>query len=270
MNRYLVLQPYKEVQKKFSGNSIAILVLLLVASLPTYADTFDASIDFSNRTPVYAMTKGIISAVVVEAGDTVRAGALLAELDATAHEARVQAQKQRAVRMQVKFNSLSEKFNRQQELFDRGSLSVLAYEESQNDLKIAESELLQAQAYLKIAEYRLGHTKIRAPDDSIIVQSNARIGMQILYDLQNKPLFVLAEKGGYVARISVPYEQRIKFKKADVYQVQIEGYQYAGRVEFPSFDPVLINGTRKYLVDLHFQEDTIVFLPETPAVVQTR
>ena len=71
----------------------------------------------------------------------------------------VQAQKQTVVRMQVKFNSLSEKFNRQEELFDRGSLSLLAYEESQNDLKIAESELLQAQAYLEIAQYRLGHTK---------------------------------------------------------------------------------------------------------------
>ena len=246
------------------------LVLLLVASVPTYAETFDASIDYHNRIPIYAMTEGTISAVFVDVGDTVRAGALLAELDATAHKARVRARKQRVFRSQVRVDSLSEKFERQQELFDRGSLSLLAYEESQNELQIAESELLQAQAYLKIAQHRLEHTKLHARNDSIVVQSNVQPGMQILYDLQHKPLFVLAEKSGYVARISIPYEQRIKFKKADVYQVQIEGNQYAGKVEFPSFDPVLINGTRKYLVDLYFQEDTIVFLPGTPAVVQTR
>lgn len=126
---------------------------------------------------------GIVAAVHVERGDTVAAGAVVAELDTTLEsialslvEARAASTAQiDALRARVTF--LETQVERNRTLSERNAISVQDYTESALDLEVARQELIEARlardlARIEVTQARavLDQKVLRAPIDGVIVE----------------------------------------------------------------------------------------------------
>ena len=261
---------------KFSALTI-FGVALMLSSLVASADQVAGTVDFRYRIPINALSKGTVAAVNVNVGDSVETGTVLIEFDPAHQAARVSARQSRVDRMQIELDSASAKFERQQELFDRGSLSLLAYEESENAVRTVRTQLVEAQAKLDAAKIRLQNTRLISPIDAVVLEKNVHPGMNILPDESLQPLMVLGSAQEYVVRVTVPYEQRMLIEAGNRFQVMVHTpndlpdvnfvARYLAEVEFSTLDPIAVKNGMQYPVNLHFREESALILPGTPATV---
>ena len=261
---------------KFSALTI-FGVALMLSSLVASADQVAGTVDFRYRIPINALSKGTVAAVNVNVGDSVETGTVLIEFDPAHQAARVSARQSRVDRMQIELDSASAKFERQQELFDRGSLSLLAYEESENAVRTVRTQLVEAQAKLDAAKIRLQNTRLISPIDAVVLEKNVHPGMNILPDESLQPLMVLGSAQEYVVRVTVPYEQRMLIEAGNRFQVMVHTpndlpdvnfvARYLAEVEFSTLDPIAVKIGMQYPVNLHFREESALILPGTPATV---
>ena len=250
---------------------------LMLSSLVANADQVAGTVDFRYRIPINALSKGTVAAVNVNVADSVDTGTVLIEFDPAHQAARVSARQSRVDRMQIELDSVSAKFERQQELFDRGSLSLLAYEESENEVRTVRAQLVEAQAKLDAAKIRLQNTRLISPFDAIVLEKNVHPGMNILPDESIQPLMVLGSAQEYVIRVTVPYERRILIEAGNRFQVFVDAPNnlpelsfiagYLAEVEFSTLDPITAKNGMQYPVNLHFREESALILPGTPASV---
>ena len=251
--------------------------LLILSSLAASADQVTGTVDFRYRIPINALSKGTVAAVNVNVADSVEIGTVLIEFDPAHQAARVRARQSRVDRMQIELDSASAKFERQQELFDRGSLSLLAYEESENEVRTVRAQLVEAQAILEAAKIRLQNTRLISPIDAVVLENNVHPGMNIRPDESIQPLMVLGSAQEYVVRVTVPFEQRMLIETGNRFQVMVHtpNYlpdvnfvaRYLAEVEFSTLDPITAKNGMQYPVNLHFREESALILPGTPATV---
>ena len=250
---------------------------LILSSLAASADQVAGTVDFRYRIPINALSKGTVAAVNVNVADSVETGTVLIEFDPTRQTAKVRARQSQVDRIQIELDSVSAKFERQQELFDRGSLSLLAYEESENEVKIVRAQLVEAQAKLDAAKFRLQNTRLISPIDAVVLENNVHPGMNIRPDESIQPLMVLGSAQEYVVRVTVPYEQRMLIEAGNRFQVMVHApnylpevnfvARYLAEVEFSTLDPKTAKNGMQYPVNLHFREESALILPGTPATV---
>ena len=251
--------------------------LLILSSLAASADQVTGTVDFRYRIPINALSKGTVAAVNVNVADSVETGTVLIEFDPTRQAAKVRARQSQVDRIQIELDSASAKFERQQELFDRGSLSLLAYEESENEVRTVRAQLVEAQAKLDAAKFRIQNTRLISPIDAIVLKKNVHPGMNILPDESLQPLMVLGSAQEYVVRVTVPYEQRMLIEAGNRFQVMVHTpndlpdvnfvARYLAEVEFSTLDPITAKNGMQYPVNLHFREESALILPGTPATV---
>jgi len=104
------------------------------------------AVNGDHTTPVYSPYSGRVTRVIAGLGDTVKAGATLATVDASEF---VQAQNDLATALaQVKIARISE--SRKHALFDAKGGSLQDWQQSQADLKAAETTLESARNHLRI------------------------------------------------------------------------------------------------------------------------
>ena len=106
----------------------------------------------------------------------------------------------RAEATRVDYESSRQLHERQQELYDIGSLSTVALEESSYASIRMESAYRLARAELELARYNLDKTSMRAPFDAWIIDKRVFVG-QSLSTKQIIPVsYVVAPVGGILRR----------------------------------------------------------------------
>lgn len=243
------------------------MVSFLLFPVSAVAETVSASINFATRITIQPISKGVVKAVNAKAGDQVAAGSVLIELDSTREQARVEMIEYQVARDRIALTNADAHFSRQQELFDRGSLSMLQFEEAENALKSARLSLSSSRAKLKIAKYRLSLTRLKSPIDAIVIAGIAHPGMNINPDSQFVPLMTIASDGDYVANLYVSQEIRRRLIAIQTINVAVAGYTYSASVEVPTLDPLPFNDTPEYQIQLRFRDNDRLILPGTPATV---
>lgn len=152
---------------------------------------------------VGVQVSGQIQTLHVELGQQVTEGDLLAEVDATVFEARVDAERAELRRLQA---SLAEReaqlelarrqFAREEELLAQRATSRGSYESAEAAVKIAEAQIeglraqiSQTRSSLRANEANLGYTRIYAPMSGTVVSLDARVG-QTLNANQTTPILL--------------------------------------------------------------------------------
>jgi RND family efflux transporter MFP subunit len=145
---------------------------------------------------------GVVDAVYVERGDTVREGQLLARLrdhvekaSVSAAEARAQADADiRAALANYEFQR--QKLARTEELMNKNFVSVQALEQVRAETNVAEQRLAQAREQKRIAKQelefahaQLGLRYIKAPFSGIVADRYVNVGERV----EVKPMFRLAK-----------------------------------------------------------------------------
>ena len=130
------------------------------------------------RVRVGSRASGVVARIHGEVGDAVRAGEVLAELDAREFEmARDMARAELDVSLaELEFARLS--LARREELL--GSASTLdELQRAQSASEVARARVRRDRAALQQAEIRLGYTRILAPIDGVIAEVSTQVGETI-------------------------------------------------------------------------------------------
>lgn len=156
---------------------------------------------------VGAQASGQIHKLHVEAGDPVRKGQLLVEIDPSTQQARLDAGrysidnlKAQLAEQRAQFQLAKQQLKRQRDLAAAGATRDEDVQAADAQLKVTQAriemfqaQIRQAQANLRSDEAELGYTRIYAPMDGTVVAVDAREG-QTLNAQQQTPLILRIAK----------------------------------------------------------------------------
>ncbi|WEL54033.1 efflux RND transporter periplasmic adaptor subunit [Pseudomonas kermanshahensis] len=175
---------------------------------------------------VGAQASGQIHTLHVEAGDQVRKGQLLVEIDPSTQQARLDAGrysidnlKAQLAEQRAQFQLAQQQLKRQRDLAAAGATRDEDVQTADAQLKVTQAridmfqaQIRQAQANLRSDEAELGYTRIYAPMDGTVVAVDAREG-QTLNAQQQTPLILR------IARLS-PMTVWAQVSEADIGKVK--------------------------------------------------
>ncbi|MBS3959709.1 MAG: efflux RND transporter periplasmic adaptor subunit [Xanthomonadaceae bacterium] len=151
----------------------------------SYAGT--ANLEVPADAQVVAKTSGVLLRVLVEEGDRVRAGQVLAQLDP--ERPRLEAARAEATMRRAKNN-----FERSRELFGRQLVSAEAHDQLRFEYEAAK-------AAWELARLELSHTTITAPIGGVVAERMAKPGNLINL---NTPLYRIVDTSRLEAVLNVP------------------------------------------------------------------
>lgn len=152
---------------------------------------------------VGAQVSGKVSKLTVKIGDTVKAGELIAEIDASTKEnAKLSAQaqlKSQQATLKTAQSSLKQAqadFNRAKKLYKSGAGSQADYDSAhtalvsaKNAITQAQENIVQSRLTIKDAELSLGYTQVTAPIDGTVIAVSVEQG-QTVNSIQSAPTLV--------------------------------------------------------------------------------
>jgi RND family efflux transporter MFP subunit len=204
------------------------------------------SLQARNQTVVKAKIAGEIRELLVREGEPVRAGQVVARIDATEAETRVaeKAADLEAARAQAQ---LAEKTRRNQErLLEQNYISQNAYDNAVSSSLVAEAKLKAAGAQLALARKALDDTVVRAPLAGVVAQRLAQPGERVPVDGKILALVDLAE---LEVEAAIPASDIPGVRIGQDVAFVIEGYEdrrFTGRID--RIAPSAIAGSRSIMV----------------------
>jgi RND family efflux transporter MFP subunit len=175
---------------------------------------FDCLIEPRLKVALAAPTAGVLKDVLVDRGDRVHKGDVLAQLDSSVEEATVALDKARAASnaaiasRSARAAYLALKRDRVWKLQIRGTIAQAELDEAAADLAIATADLAEAKDEQKIASLEYGRSvaalnqrSIRSPIDGLVVERKLA-GGEYAYD--QAPILVLAEVNPLSVEVYLP------------------------------------------------------------------
>jgi RND family efflux transporter MFP subunit len=181
--------------------------------------------------PIGVEDGGSIAAVLVEAGDRVRAGQLLARLDTSVAASQVASLKAQLEQAKAESTLAQQELKRAEQIVS----SVAALSQSEVDRRRSEvatraARVQAAQAQLAEVQARLGRTEIRAPADGVVLTRNAEVGQTATPG--GAPLFRLGRGGEIEMRGQVSEQDLPKLALGMPANVRVTGVEkpFEGKV----------------------------------------
>lgn len=235
----------KDVPKDKDGKPIeAVKVPVEVAkaarSAVTAAFQGTANLVPEAEADVVTKTSGVVLEIMVEEGDRVQAGQVLARLD---------SDRQRLALKQSEANlrKLENDFKRQEELIGRKLISQDVFDRSRYDLDTQ-------RASYDIAKLELSYAEIRAPIGGVVSKRMVKVGNLIQL---NQPLFKIDDFDPLEAMINVPEREMRLIQAAQPVQMLVDalpGAVFTGSVARVS--PVVDASTGTFRVVAQFKDDS--------------
>jgi len=182
-------------------NTVACAALLAAAGHAHGAGAVGCLIEPERVADLGTPTAGVIRSMLVDRGDRVRRGQVVAVLQDDIERASVDVAQSRAqadaeVRAALAGVELAQqKRDRSHDLHGRGFISAQALEQSQAETRVAEEKLLQAREQKRslekesaLAKVRLGERTIRSPIDGVVVERYFTSGERV----EEKPMVRVA------------------------------------------------------------------------------
>jgi RND family efflux transporter MFP subunit len=158
---------------------------------------YSGTIEPSQTIPLTFQTAGTVEKVLVDAGDEVRKGQLLATIDKSNSRNMYDITKS-------KYLQAKDAYDRLKSVYDKGSLTEIKWVEMETNLE-------QAKSSLELAENNLDKCNMYAPVNGIIGRRNIEPGQSSI-SISSAPFELVDIKTVYV-KISVPENEIGKIKK---------------------------------------------------------
>ncbi len=169
-------------------------VLALPARLQAWAEA-----------PVYARNNGFLRTRLVDIGDRVRAGDLLAEIDAPELDQQLAAAQAALGTSTAQRNLSAATARRWEQLAGQRIVSPQAADEKRGDLAARDSQLREAGANMERLRAQLGFNRVVAPFDGIVTSRGTEVGALIVAgDTKATPLFTISDSTRMRVYVRVP------------------------------------------------------------------
>jgi len=170
------------------------------------------------QSTVSAQASGRIVTLAVKAGDKVRAGQVLATIDDSETQTGVQRSRAQVAQAQAELRNAQANFDRTRDLLAKGFISAAAMDTAEAQLKSAQAGRDQASAAEKQSGLSQGFTRVSAPFDAWVLQTQAEAG-----DLAvpGKPLLTLYAPLPLRAVVQVPVSRSAQVQGSTMVEVQV-------------------------------------------------
>ena len=230
------------------------ILLCLMMFLPQaiWAADIQATLEWSRRVELSTPVSGVIKSVSVEVGGNVKKGDVLLSLDTTAFRARVAENQSEIIRMEAELSDAEKELGRVKELYERTIVSTTDLDQAKLRVVKTQSTLSGAKARLLQNQKNLEDAVLRAPFDAVVVLRQAETGQSVSVGLQPQMLLTLAKSGEMIARMHLSLSQLEKLTKGQKVELTTAGARYTGNIKTLGLEPIKINESFAYPVDVLF------------------
>jgi RND family efflux transporter MFP subunit len=137
---------------------------------------WDGVVQPVKQSTISAQTSGRIVGLAVKAGDAVRAGQLLATIDDRETQSGVLRSQAQVAQAQADLHNAQASFNRTRDLRHQGFISAAALDMAEAQLQSAKAGHDQASAVAKQSSLQQGFTRVTAPFDALVLQTQSEAG----------------------------------------------------------------------------------------------
>lgn len=140
------------------------------------AENLPARLEASREAVIQAQVGGIVQKRLFEEGAQVRAGEQLYQIDDAVYQATLQSAKAQLAQAQANKALAQSTANRYAPLVKEKAVSRQTYEQALAEVKVAEANIMAAEAAVKQAQINLDYTRVKAPIAGFIGKSNVSEG----------------------------------------------------------------------------------------------
>ena len=196
---------------------------------PQPGASFAGDIRARQETPLAFRVGGKIAQRLVNAGERVKKGQVLARLDANDYELDLTAKQAQLAAARSDLMQQEADLRRAQELLGKQFISPAQVERQQNVVNAARAKLQQAQAQLAGSRNQSAYTTLVADADGVIGSVSAEAGQVVA---AGQPVMKLALDGPREVAIQVPENALAALRAAKTLQVKLwaDGQSYHGTV----------------------------------------
>lgn len=162
---------------------------------------YEGYIEAVTQTSIAAQVSGVIEQIAVSAGEQVRAGQVLLQIDAAHAKQQQAAMTAQVDAVRAELHALTQELQRQKQLFARNYISKAALERVQAQQQAAAAQLKAQQAQAQAAQVTTDFFIIRAPYDAVVIDVPA---MQGDMAMPGMPLLSLFDPKLLRASVAVP------------------------------------------------------------------
>ena len=178
--------------------------ITLEAKPTPQSSEFVATVRSLRSITVQPQVEGIVREMFVTAGERVRAGQPLVQIDPDRQQATVSAvESQRAAR-EADLAYAKQQVSRMQKLYEAGAVSLAEYEQAQSAHKNAEAQLAAVQSQIRENQVQLQYYRVVAPTEGIVGEIPVRRGDRVT---TSTGITTIDQAEGMEAYVNVPLER---------------------------------------------------------------
>jgi RND family efflux transporter MFP subunit len=214
--------------------------VVLAQTLPL-TGTFKAA----NQTVVKAKVAGELVELLVREGERVRAGQLLARIDATEYELRVRREQAALDAAQAQLDIATKSRENNAQLLAKGFISQIAFDNAQSAYEAARANRAAAAAALDLARKSLADTQIRAPIAAAVAERFAQPGEKLPVDGR---VLSLVDPASIELEAAIPADNIARIAPGMRAEFRAEGSQREYSGEVVRINPATAAGSRSVFV----------------------
>jgi RND family efflux transporter MFP subunit len=205
------------------------------------------SIKAVNSAVVKARAAGELQGLTVREGDSVKAGQVVARVDATEYNARMKQAQEQADSARAQIDIAQRQWDNNKALVDQGFISKTALDTSWNNFTAAQSNHKAALAAVDMARKTLDDTVLRAPISGIVAQRLAQPGERVAIDAR---VVEIVDLSRLELEATLTAGESIDVQIGQQAQLQIEGSNRAVLAKVARINPSAQAGSRSVLAYL--------------------
>jgi len=185
------------------------------------ATGFDGVVEAVRQTVVAAQVSGAVVALDVKAGDVVKAGQVLARLDAHAAEQTLAAGEAQVQSARALLEVATADFGRQKQLFEKKFTSQAALERAEAQFKATQAQVAAQIAQAGAARVQSGFFVVKAPYGGVVAEVAVALGDMAL---PGRALLTLYEPAALRVTVAVPQSAIAGLPAGPAIKVEIPGF----------------------------------------------
>ena len=203
--------------------------------------SFDGVVEAVRQTVIAAQVAGAVVALDVKVGDTVKAGQVLARIDARAADQNAAASDAQVRGARASLELATKDYERQKQLFQKNYISQAALERAQSQFSATQAQVAAQLAQAGATRTQSGFFVVKAPYAGIVSEVPVALGDMAM---PGRPLLTLYDPAALRVTVAVPQSAAAGLAAQSAIKVELPGLP-AGRewlvparvVVLPTVDP---------------------------------